>query len=544
MYQALYRKWRPRTFDELCGQDHITRILRKQCEENRVSHAYLFCGTRGTGKTSMAKILAKAVNCEHPVNGNPCNECYACKAIDSGSATDVLEIDAASNNGVDDIRGLRDEVIYPPSVLKKRVYIIDEVHMLSAGAFNALLKTLEEPPEYIVFILATTELNKLPATIISRCVRFDFSRLSEQVIADRIRYVAGQESIGLDDDAADLLARLADGAMRDGLSILEACNTGLGPENRITAADVEDRIGLAGSDQLTGMMRSLFRKDIPAALDLVEQIHRSSKDLGVFLDDLSAFARDLLVMAEMKRNKVRSGGRFRYQKEELALLQEFEALLTAEYLVWFCGILEETASRLTRYGTDTKIRLDFMVIRLCDPQLTETPSALLTRIAALEKTVAALKNGIPAGGTPAAEPENRPAEPEPEPEPETEQIGFEEPLPGEEPKQDVKTEPASPAEPVPEDAFSPFRQLAELREELKNHRDLVPFLTKINAYTRGGTFLIRADGFTIRLLQFGRTPTYLQDALTVVTGHTWELLFEAEEEPSAHTLVDEIESDA
>ncbi|MBO4366537.1 MAG: DNA polymerase III subunit gamma/tau [Clostridia bacterium] len=542
MYQALYRKWRPRTFDELCGQDHITRILRKQCEENRVSHAYLFCGTRGTGKTSMAKILAKAVNCEHPVNGNPCNECYACKAIDGGSATDVLEIDAASNNGVDDIRGLRDEVIYPPSMLKKRVYIIDEVHMLSAGAFNALLKTLEEPPEYIVFILATTELNKLPATIISRCVRFDFTRLSEQVIADRIRYVAKQESIGLDDDAADLLARLADGAMRDGLSILEACNTGLGPENRITAADVEDRIGLAGADQLTAMMRALFQKDIPAALDLVEQIHRSSKDLGVFLDDLSAFARDLLVMTEMKRSRVRSGGRFRYQKEELALLQEFEPLLTAEYLVWFCGSLEETAGRLTRYGTDTKIRLDFMVIRLCDPQLSETSSALLTRIAALERTVSVLRTGAPAAApAPVKVHEEKPAEPEPEPE----QIGFESAPVPEEPRPDAhaEAEAAPMAEPDPEDAFTPFRQLAELREELKSHRDLVPFLNKITAYTRGNTFLIRADGFTIRLLQFGRTPTYLQDALTALTGHTWELLFEAEEEPSTHTLVDEIESD-
>ena len=204
MYLSLYRKWRPRTFDEMCGQEHITAILKKQCINNRVSHAYLFCGTRGTGKTSSAKILAKAVNCENPVDGNPCNQCAACKSIDNGSSTDVLEIDAASNNKVDNVRDLRDEVVYPPSVLKKRVYIIDEVHMLTDSAFNALLKTLEEPPEYVVFILATTEINELPPTIISRCIRFDFSRIDVEAVEKRIEYVAGQESIPLAEGAANL----------------------------------------------------------------------------------------------------------------------------------------------------------------------------------------------------------------------------------------------------------------------------------------------------------------------------------------------------
>ncbi|MBQ3153833.1 MAG: DNA polymerase III subunit gamma/tau, partial [Clostridia bacterium] len=298
MYQALYRKWRPRTFDEISGQEHITKILRMQCEENRVSHAYLFCGTRGTGKTSTAKILAKAINCDNPVNGNPCNCCYACTSIDSGTATDVLEIDAASNNGVDDIRELRDEVVYPPSVLKKRVYIIDEVHMLSSGAFNALLKTLEEPPEYIAFILATTELNKLPATIISRCIRFDFNRLSEEIIADRLRYVAKEENIPLGEGAAELLSRLADGALRDGLSILEACTSGVGEGHAVTAQSVRDRLGIADADQIVAYYSAVAAGNVPDALAVLEEIHCSSKDIGVFLEDNAAKARDMLVMQQ------------------------------------------------------------------------------------------------------------------------------------------------------------------------------------------------------------------------------------------------------
>ena len=575
MYQSLYRKWRPRTFDELCGQDHITTILRRQCEENRVSHAYLFCGTRGTGKTSTAKILAKAVNCEHPVNGNPCCECASCLSIDSGAATDVLEIDAASNNSVGDIRGLRDEVIYPPSVLKKRVYIIDEVHMLSSGAFNALLKTLEEPPEYIVFILATTELNKLPPTIVSRCVRFDFQRLSEQVITDRLLFVSAQESIGLDEDAAGLIARLADGAMRDGLSILEACNTGLGAGGRITASDVEQRVGLAGADQLYAMMKALFERNTPGALEIVDDVHRSSKDLSVFLDDLSAMTRDLLVMTEMKKAKVRSGGKFRYQKEELRLLNEFEPILTSGYLTWMCGVLEEATGRLSRYASDAKIRTDLMVIRLCDPQLSDNASALLARISALEAAVNALKSGtarLSPASLKADEPRPSPAqeanrnetatavetvEPSKEDqtnaEPETASSVPEGPAPvsNEEKPAEEDPEPAQPvsqeqpeAEPASGNAgFLPFDRKPELLELMEKHPDSLPFLQKGDMLCDpgNGVFLIRTERFGVTFLQYGRNPGFIREALKALTGIDWELRFEPLEEPKQTSLFDELE---
>ncbi|MBQ5772277.1 MAG: DNA polymerase III subunit gamma/tau, partial [Clostridia bacterium] len=245
MHQALYRKWRPQIFDDVCGQEHITSILRYEVEHRAFSHAYLFCGSRGTGKTTCAKILAKAVNCEHPVNGNPCGTCASCQAIDSGAATDVLEMDAASNNGVDNIREIRDEVIYSPSSLRCRVYIIDEVHMLSTPAFNALLKTLEEPPEHVVFILATTELQKLPATIISRCQRFDFRRISTDVLIGRLTHIAKAEGIALEADAARLLARLAQGGMRDAISLLELC---AGSRRSVTVETVEESVGLTGRE--------------------------------------------------------------------------------------------------------------------------------------------------------------------------------------------------------------------------------------------------------------------------------------------------------
>ncbi|MBP5230783.1 MAG: DNA polymerase III subunit gamma/tau, partial [Clostridia bacterium] len=497
--------------------------------------------------------------------------CFACKAIDSGAATDVLEIAAASNNGVDDIRDLRDEVIYPPSVLKKRVYIIDEVHMLSSGAFNALLKTLEEPPEYIVFILATTELSRLPATIISRCVRFDFQRIPEPVISDRIRFVSSQESIGIDDDAADLLARLADGAMRDGLSILEAVSTGVGPENRITAESVEERVGLAGADLLESRLRALFSRKTPEALDILDRVYRSSKDLSVFLDDLGAAARDLLVMTEMKRARVRSGGRFRYQKEELRLLEEFEEILTPEYLTWMCGVLEDTMNRLTRYGTDAKIRMDLMIVRLCDPRLSDSGDALLSRVSLLERAVDQMKrNGVPAGKPenptgkePAPESPEKPvsespaeagsgetpSEPKPdekpepddtpedpvkaEPEPETGAAGISEP---EADGTDRKEEPEKPKD----DGFLPFGQTAELLEEMSNHPDLVPFLAKSTLLSEGETMLIRSDTFSIQFLQFGRYPSFLKEALKNLTGADWTLRFEPFEAPKQGTLFDEL----
>ncbi len=493
MYQALYRKWRPRTFDEISGQQHITKILRLQCMENRVSHAYLFCGTRGTGKTSTAKILAKAINCENPVDGNPCNCCYACTSIDSGNATDVLEIDAASNNGVDDIRDLRDEVVYPPSMLKKRVYIIDEVYMLSTGAFNALLKTLEEPPEYIVFVLATTELNKLPATIISRCIRFDFSRLSEEIIESRLSYVAEQEQIRLGEGASALLARLADGALRDGLSILEACTSGVGDGNEVTAEAIRERLGIADADQLLAYYRGVCRKDTPASLAILDEVHSSSKDITIFLEDVSALARDLLVLKQLKGATPRTG-LIRFPKEAMQLLNEFPDVLTTESLFYVCSVLEDTLGRITKYATNKKMLLEFATIKLCDFTLSDSNKALLARLSRVEKLLA---NGVVqplSSATVVEQAVEKPQQAEKKPSPER-KIG---------------------------EAFSKY---AELAEEMMGHPDLLPYIQKIKASLEDGKFVITADRFTNQMLQLGSNPQALGEAVRMVTGQAYEIIF-------------------
>ena len=294
MYQALYRKYRPQTFDDLIGQMAVTQTLKTQLQNGRLSHAYLFTGSRGTGKTSSAKILAKAVNCENLQDGNPCNRCKSCLAIDSGACMDVLEIDAASNNGVDNVRDLRDDAIYSPSQVKKRVYIIDEVHMLSISAFNALLKIIEEPPEHLLFILATTELHKVPATILSRCQRFSFRRISQEDIAARLQYVAYQENIELDDGAARVLARLADGALRDGLSLLDQCASATAGE--LNADRVYSCLGIAGIQECGKLMMHIADHNTSGALGLLNRFYSEGKDMGALLDELACLARDFMVM--------------------------------------------------------------------------------------------------------------------------------------------------------------------------------------------------------------------------------------------------------
>ena len=293
-YQALYRKYRPQTFDDVLGQMAVTQTMKTQLSTGKMGHAYLFTGSRGTGKTTCARILAKAVNCQNPDNGNPCNVCEACRSIDAGSCMDVLEIDAASNNGVDNVRDLRDDAVYTPSQVKMRVYIIDEVHMLSISAFNALLKIIEEPPEHLLFILATTELHKVPATILSRCQRFSFRRISQEDIAARLQYVAYQENIDLDDGAARVLARLADGAMRDGLSLLDQCASATTGE--LTAERVYNCLGIAGEQTCGRMMGFIAAHDTKNALELFNRLYTEGKDLAAMLDELACLTRDLLVM--------------------------------------------------------------------------------------------------------------------------------------------------------------------------------------------------------------------------------------------------------
>ena len=377
MYQALYRKWRPKDFEDVVGQEHITRTLQRQVAEGKLSHAYLFTGTRGTGKTTCAKILAKAVNCEHPVDGRPCNQCPSCLGIDNGSLLDVLEMDAASNNGVDYIRALREEAIYPPAHVKYRVYIVDEVHMLSVSAFNALLKILEEPPAHLIFILATTELHKVPATILSRCQRFAFKRILPRDIAQRLLYVAREEGIGLTPGGADLLARLSDGALRDALSLLDQCGAAGGTvdENRVLEV-----LGLAGNLQVSEMLEDILKRDQQAAILLLHQLYSGGKDIGALLGELSTLARDLLIRMTAPKggDALLSGG---YPAETLDRLA---ALAAPQRLIHITTLLQSTAAGLA-LSASRRTDAELCLLRLCDDSLSGDLTALAARVERLER---------------------------------------------------------------------------------------------------------------------------------------------------------------
>ncbi|MBQ5362104.1 MAG: DNA polymerase III subunit gamma/tau, partial [Clostridia bacterium] len=381
MHQALYRKWRPQRFEDVCGQEHVTSILQYQTKTGGLSHAYLFCGSRGTGKTTCAKILAKAVNCENPQNGSPCLTCDACRSIEAGSATDVLEMDAASNNGVDNIRDIRDEVVYPPNALKKRVYIIDEVHMLSASAFNALLKTLEEPPEYVVFILATTELQKLPATIISRCQRYDFRRIATPVLADRLCYIAAQEGISLDREAAVLLGRMAQGGMRDAISLLELC---AGTGAHISVQTVNETAGSTGRDSMMETVRAIAARDYDKLFSMIDAVVQSSKDIAIFWQDLIGLYREMLVLRTAKD----AAAYLDLTDSELAAMQEVAKPFKSSTLLYHCSLLEQALLSMQRANAIKRIVAESTLVRMCDPELQTSPEALLARIAALEDKIA------------------------------------------------------------------------------------------------------------------------------------------------------------
>ena len=380
MYQALYRKWRPKTFSDVVGQEHVTETLQRQVAEGRLSHAYLFTGTRGTGKTTCAKILAKAVNCEHPENGNPCNKCQSCLGIESGGFLDVMELDAASNNGVDHVRALRDEAIYSPAQVKKRVYIIDEVHMLSIAAFNALLKILEEPPEHLMFILATTELHKVPATILSRCQRFAFRRILPREIVGRLNYIAEQEGIDLRPDGAELLAHIADGALRDALSLLDQCAAAGGT---IDSAAVLDALGLAGNLQTAQLMDCVLRRDTKAALLLLHRLYGSGKDVGAALGELSALARDLLISKTAPEGgaALLTGG---YDSQTMdGLLRQADSAR----LIAICTTLQRTAADMN-VSVNRRTDAELCLLKLCDETLSGDLSAINARLARLEQQMA------------------------------------------------------------------------------------------------------------------------------------------------------------
>ena len=380
MYQALYRKYRPQTFDDMVGQQAVTQTLKTQILSNKLSHAYLFTGSRGTGKTSSAKILAKAVNCENPQDGNPCNCCSSCRAIDSGSCMDVLEIDAASNNGVDNVRDLRDDAIYSPSQVKKRVYIIDEVHMLSLSAFNALLKIIEEPPEHLIFILATTELHKVPATILSRCQRFSFRRISQEDIAARLQYVAYQEDIELDESAARILARLADGGLRDALSLLDQCASATVGE--LNADMVYACLGIAGIQQCASLMEYIADRDTAKALSLLNRFYAEGKDMGALLDEMACLARDFLVLKAAPNEGVGMLSGVATDAEAAALSNRF----SYGELVRMVGVIQATLASFNR-SASRRMDAELCVVNLCQPELDADLTSVIARITKLEDQI-------------------------------------------------------------------------------------------------------------------------------------------------------------
>ena len=382
MYQALYRKYRPQTFDDVVGQGAVTQTLKTQLQTGKLSHAYLFTGSRGTGKTSSAKILAKAVNCLNPQDGNPCNCCAACKAIDSGSCMDVLEIDAASNNGVDNVRDLRDDAIYTPSQVKKRVYIIDEVHMLSLSAFNALLKIIEEPPEHLLFILATTELHKVPATILSRCQRFSFRRISQDDIYSRLQYVAYEEGIDLEDSAARVLSRLADGGMRDALSLLDQCASAITGE--VNAEKVYACLGVAGIQQCGALMTHIANQDTAAALSMMNTIYAEGKDMGALLDELACLTRDFMVMKTAPKTGISMLSGVAPDQEVAALSDRF----SVGELTRMMNLIQQTVAGFSK-SASRRMDAELCIVNLCQPELRFDMDALIARLTRLEDQVKA-----------------------------------------------------------------------------------------------------------------------------------------------------------
>ncbi len=409
MYRALYRKWRPQVFTDVSGQNHITETLMNEISSGRLSHAYLFTGSRGTGKTSCAKILAKAVNCLNPQNGNPCNECAICRGIDDGSILDVTEIDAASNNSVDNIRDLRDEVNFTPAAAKYRVYIIDEVHMLSSGAFNALLKTLEEPPQHVLFILATTEVQKLPATILSRCQRFDFRRIPPEDIAARLTLVAKNEGLQLSEDAALLIARISDGAMRDALSILDQC---AGYNEPITISTVSNAAGLLGKDYLFEISDAILSQNPSAVLGIIDRLHSSSCDMERLMSELVNHFRNIMMAKTTKAPE-----KFVVcTPDELERYKADGQKMTYGTLLHIMETLCSEASKL-KYSAHQRAQTETTLIRLCQPSLSTDNSALIRRIDELEAQFMVVKaNGFTVQNPPATQiQESAPAKSEPQP---------------------------------------------------------------------------------------------------------------------------------
>ena len=389
-YTALYRKFRPQEFEDVKGQEHIVTTLKNQIKADRIGHAYLFCGTRGTGKTTVAKIFAKAVNCEHPVDGSPCGECATCKAIADGSSMNVIEIDAASNNGVDNIRQIREEVTYRPTEGRFKVYIIDEVHMLSAGAFNALLKTLEEPPSYVIFILATTEAHKIPITILSRCQRYDFHRISIDTIAGRLMDLMEEEQVEVEERAIRYVAKAGDGSMRDALSLLDQCIAfHLG--ETLTYENVLEVLGAVDTEIFSRLLRQIINKDITGAIGTLDALVDEGREMGQMVNDFTWYLRNLLLMQSSDDME----DVLDMSKENIAALKEEAQLVKPEVLMRYIRIFSELGNQV-KYATQKRILIEIAIIKLCKPQMEKDYESVIDRIASLE---AKLANGIPVVAT-------------------------------------------------------------------------------------------------------------------------------------------------
>ncbi len=514
MYRALYRKWRPQRFEDVVGQRAIVTALKNQITANRVGHAYLFTGVRGTGKTTCAKIFAKAVNCLHPVNGDPCGECEICKGIDNGSILDVVEMDAASNNGVDDIRDLRDETAYTPSACKYKVYIIDEVHMLSTAAFNALLKTLEEPPAHVIFILATTEIQKVPATILSRCQRYDFTRIGPEDIAHRVEYIAGEEHLELTPDGAELIARLADGALRDALSILDTC---AGVTAKIDADVVRRMAGVTDRSYLFRISDALEAQDGAAALAQLAQLRQQSVDVKRLTEELIAHYRALMLAALPGGQALLSG----VSPEEEALYLEKGPQMGQREAIRAIRALGNALEHMTR-GSDQRIELELALFSLSEPPqqvqavpVQSAPARMSSQPAAPQPFASAPVAQpficAPVQEAPAAEPAPVPLEepvtpPVPAPAPQAAEQKPAEPasapaeevppLPEEPPVQQTEPVPQEPAKPAPETPRTavqegPYPYWPQVVQQLQEKDPMLyTYLRKSKAYFDGTRVLI------------------------------------------------------
>ncbi len=514
MYRAFYRKYRPSTFTDVVGQEHITTTLENAVKTGKTSHAYLFTGSRGTGKTSCAKILAKAVNCINSHDGNPCNECEICKGIDSGAILDIIEIDAASNNGVDNIRDLREEANFTPANAKYRVYIIDEVHMLSIGAFNALLKTLEEPPAHVIFILATTEVHKLPSTILSRCQRFDFKRIPPEAIAGRLKEVAVKENLQLSDDGAMLIARIADGAMRDALSLLDRCSS---HEGLIDSAAVANSAGLAGREYIFELCDCIIEKDAAKALEVVNKLYNDSCDMERLITELTSHFRNLMVSKAVKNFQdmiICSQG-------EIEIIRQQSAKTTLATIMSCIDILTASASTM-KQGANRRTSAELCIIRLCTPSLDGDLNAILRRLSELENAVASGKITVKAETpVPVQKPEIQ-AEKQPEPkvaepvtEPEEEEIPLPEPTPVQQEEQVV-----------PQNMGTvPFNNWPEVLETLyAKDKSLIAMLTGSSAFIHQGKYLLIKGSPVLELyLKTGDYSKIIKEAVTQITGKTYTL---------------------